>query len=200
MQTTLHHRCLLPACGLLIAAIVVSGCATSMARPAAAPTEEPAPTPLNTSKVPPGFIPVVRYGRYTLVELAPASAQKDLLLQVVDVALPDTRQATVGDALRHVLLRSGYQLCAAGDIAALNALPLPAAHYRLGPVLLRDALLTLAGPAWDLHVDDGARRICFTRVTLPAPEAGEQKPPEPAAAIFAVPGKVETRPLMEARP
>jgi type IV pili sensor histidine kinase/response regulator len=143
----------------------------------------------------PEFTPVVRYGRYTLVELAPASAQQDLLLQVVDVAVPETRTATVGDALRHVLLRSGYQLCSSSDIAALNALPLPASHYRLGPLLLRDALLTLAGPAWDLEVDDGARRICFTRAAQPTtggalPQSGPVSPVD----IARPPLKTEARP------
>jgi type IV pili sensor histidine kinase/response regulator len=110
---------------------------------------------------------VVRYGRYTLVELAPTEAQRNLMLQVVDVAVPDTLDATVGDALRHVLQRSGYQLCSGPQTDALNALPLPAAHYRLGPIVLRDALLTLAGPAWELHADDGARQVCFSQVITP---------------------------------
>jgi type IV pili sensor histidine kinase/response regulator len=58
------------------------------------------------------------------------------------------------------------------------ALPLPAAHYRLGPVLLRDALLTLAGPVWDLQVDDGERKVCFIRSLREAHTPHEPKPPE----------------------
>jgi len=110
---------------------------------------------------------VIRYGRYNLVELAPTAAQRNLMLQVVDVVVPDTLHATVGDALRHVLQRSGYQLCSGPQTDALNALPLPAAHYQLGPIVLRDALLTLAGPARELHTDDGARRVCFSQVLTP---------------------------------
>ncbi|HHW2894027.1 TPA: integrating conjugative element protein pill, pfgi-1, partial [Pseudomonas aeruginosa] len=49
---------------------------------------------------------------------------------------------------------------ASGD---LYSLPLPLAHQRLGPMTLRDALLTLAGPAWALHADDQTRQICFIR-------------------------------------
>jgi len=111
---------------------------------------------------------VVRYGRYTLVELKPTEAQRDLLLQVIDVTLPDTLHATVGDALRHVLQRSGFQLCSGPETDAIDALPLPAAHYRLGPMVLRDALLTLTGPAWNLHADEAARVVCFTPVAMPA--------------------------------
>lgn len=91
------------------------------------------------------------------------------MLQVVDVSIADTLHASVGDALRYILLRSGYQLCGGRETDALQALPLPVAHYRLGPLLLRDALLTLTGPAWDLHVDDGARRVCFTQAASPEP-------------------------------
>jgi type IV pili sensor histidine kinase/response regulator len=48
----------------------------------------------------------------------------------------------------------------------LHGLPLPAAHRQLGPLFLRDALLTLAGPAWDLTVDDVARQLCFVRADV----------------------------------
>ena len=42
-------------------------------------------------------------------------------------------------------------------VIELYALPLPAVHLHLGP-MTRDALLTLAGPAWELHADDRARQ------------------------------------------
>lgn len=194
MQPSSHLHRHQAVCGLLFAAALMSGCATTTPPPKAAPIAKPATVPAEPE---PEFVPVARYGRYTLVELAPASAQQDLLLQVVDVAVPDTRNATVGDALRHVLLRSGYQLCTEGDVTALNALPLPASHYRLGPMLLRDALLTLAGSAWDLKVDDGVRRICFTRAPQPS-SIQNQSPPQSAQKAT---GHVERRPLTtEARP
>lgn len=158
---------------LLLLAALAAGCATS-----------PPPTPVAVEAAAPApeYIPVVRYGRYTLVELAPNAAQQDLLRQVVDVAIPDTLHASVGDALRHVLQRSGYQLCGSPETAALNDLPLPAAHYHLGPLQLRDALLTLAGPARVLQVDHAARRVCFTNpvdappTTPPSGDAGAPPP------------------------
>ena len=150
----------------LIAAALTAGCATSSVAP---PVIEPAPE-TRAQPVPDGWIPIVRYGRYTLVELVPETAQQDLLLQVIDVSMPATLPATVGEALRYVLLRSGYTLCEADpDAAALHHLPLPAAHLRLGPLFLRDALLTLAGPAWELQVDDVTRRVCFTQEPEPLP-------------------------------
>ena len=150
----------------LIAASLIAGCATSSVAPLVIEPEPEA----RAQPVPDGWIPIVRYGRYTLVELVPEAAQQDLLLQVIDVSMPATLPATVGEALRYVLLRSGYTLCEAGsDAAVFHDLPLPAAHLRLGPLLLRDALLILAGPAWELHVDDVGRRVCFTQEPEPLP-------------------------------
>ena len=126
--------------------------------------------------------PVVRYGRYTLVELVPEPAQRDLMRQVVEVVIPPSLDTNVGDALRHVLRRSGYRLCDTADATALYALPLPAAHLHLGPLMLRDALLTLAGPAWDVSVDDGARQVCFRRHATPVPASAN-----PSAAGAALP-------------
>jgi len=64
--------------------------------------------------------------------------------------------------LQYVLQRSGYSLCP--DAAAVKVLftrPLPAAHYRLGPIPLRRALQVLAGPAWQLKTDEVGRSVCF---------------------------------------
>lgn len=186
-----HHperRLLSGFLGLLWAALA-GGCATTTV-----PSAPPAAPVVAVPEPAPEFVPVVRYGRYTLVELAPTAAQQDLLLQVVDVAVADTLHASVGDALRYVLLRSGYQLCAGRETDALQALPLPVAHYRLGPLLLRDALLTLTGPAWDLHVDDGTRRVCFVQAAAdptisPLPDAAETD-----AAVQAFPLPEEAQP------
>lgn len=43
----------------------------------------------------------------------------------------------------------------------LFAHPLAASHYRLGPMSLRTALQLLAGPAWELQVNELDRKICF---------------------------------------
>lgn len=143
-------------------------------------------------------VPVVRRGRYTLVELVPGSAQRDLMRQVVEVSIPSSLDATVGDGLRHVLRRSGYRLCASSDAAALYALPLPAAHLHLGPLMLRDALLTIAGPAWDLSVDDVGRVVCFARQDgTPSRSATPTSQPASAVSPISAPatgGDREVRP------
>ncbi len=161
----------------LLAAVLASGCATTAAPPAPDAIEEASPAPAPEASE---LIPVVRYGRYTLVELAPLAAQRDLLLQTIDVSMPEDARATVGDGLRHVLKRSGYGLCQTAHAAIeLYALPLPAAHLHLGPISLRDALLTLAGPAWELHADDRTRQVCFER---PGGDAAAEPVPEAPAA------------------
>ncbi|MFJ5483747.1 PFGI-1 class ICE element type IV pilus protein PilL2 [Pectobacterium actinidiae] len=178
------------ASSLLVAAALVSGCAT-IAPPTAPPPFEEATSAAEHPA--PEFIPVVRYGRYTLVELAPTAAQRDLLLQVVDLSLPEDARATVGDGLRHALKRSGYQLCQTAHAAIeLYSLPLPAAHLKLGPMTLRDALLTLAGPAWDVEVDDRARQVCFVRPGEP-PAAPATELPADLPAV----GPVRTFPIAD---
>ncbi|MBY4674875.1 PilL N-terminal domain-containing protein [Burkholderia multivorans] len=186
---------------VLAGSLLVSGCAVVPATS----TQAPAQSAVNVSSVPPaeaadelppGFIPVVRQGRYTLVEMVPEPAQRDLMQQVVDIAIPPTFDATVGDALRYVLLRSGYRLCdsaAAATVAALYALPLPAAHLRLGPLSLRDALLTLAGPAWDLSIDETNRQVCFSRHAESVPATGNAAtvPTEPVVS----PAESSTAPI-----
>lgn len=104
----------------------------------------------------------LRYGRYTLVSTAPTTEQQDLLAQIIDVSIPPNLSPSVQDALHYVLLRSGYSLCPdASPVKVLFTRPLPAAHYRLGPIPLRSALQVLAGPAWQLTVDDISRSVCF---------------------------------------
>src|SRR5262249_19206637 len=73
-------------------------------------------------------VPVIRYDRYTLVELIAEPAQRDLMQQIVEITIPPTLDATVGDAMHYVLLRSGYRLCSRVEASALYTLPLPAAH------------------------------------------------------------------------
>ncbi|WP_413790930.1 MULTISPECIES: PilL N-terminal domain-containing protein [unclassified Pseudomonas] len=104
----------------------------------------------------------LRYGRYTLVSTEPTTEQRDLLAQIIDVSIPSSLSPSVQDALLYVLQRSGYSLCP--DTAAVKVLftrPLPAAHYRLGPISLRRALQVLAGPAWQLTTDEVGRSVCF---------------------------------------
>ena len=106
--------------------------------------------------------PELRYGRYTRVSTEPTPEQWDLLAQIIEVTIPSSLSPSVQDALHHVLQRSGYSLCpATPSVQVLFTRPLPAAHYRLGPIPLRRALQVLAGPAWQLTADEVGRSVCF---------------------------------------
>ncbi|MCO8310890.1 PilL N-terminal domain-containing protein [Pseudomonas mandelii] len=104
----------------------------------------------------------LRYGRYTLVSTEPTTEQRDLLAQIIDVNIPSSLSPLVQDALQYVLQRSGYSLCpVSAAVKVLFTRPLPAAHYRLGPIPLRNALQVLAGPVWQLTTDEVSRSVCF---------------------------------------
>ncbi|WP_434701840.1 PilL N-terminal domain-containing protein [Pseudomonas sp. D1-36] len=106
----------------------------------------------------------LRYGRYTLVSTEPTTEQRDLLAQIIDVSIPSHLNSSVQEAMHYVLQRSGYSLCPAAEpVKILFTRPLPAAHYRLGPISLRNALQVLAGPAWQLTTDEVSRSVCFER-------------------------------------
>jgi len=108
----------------------------------------------------------IQTGRYSMLSTAPTKAQAELLEATVTVQLPARIQA-IGEAVRYLLQRSGYRLAAAESTEphtlALFALPLPAVHRQLGPMTLREALETLAGPAFHLVQDPIHRLITFTR-------------------------------------
>ncbi|CAJ5374189.1 putative pilL protein [Burkholderia pseudomallei] len=178
----------LRAIAVAIATTCVAACATS-APPSATPPSIPMAT-REPSSTPP--VPIVRYGRYTLIELAPDDGQRDLMRQIIDLAIPSPANATVGDALHYVLRRSGYRLCdeRANTTTVLYALPLPAAHEHLGPITLRDALQLLAGPRWTLLVNDETREVCF------APQPDDH-PSSPASSASSPDDPV---PLMDAAP
>lgn len=131
---------------------------------------------------------VIRYGRYTFVELVPATPQQDLMQQVIDLTVPAGPDATVGVALRFVLLHSGYTLCEdREETRELEAFPLPAAHVRLGPLLLRDVLELLVGHAWQLEVDEANRKVCFARRQNAPADASSKSPrsraPKPSRGV-----------------
>jgi len=143
----------------LLTLVAVSGCASHVVPDAQVSAEQVEIVPAAEE---PAAIPVIRHGRYALVELEPTAAQRDLLMQVVEVSLPQGIEVTVGDGLRHVLKRSGWRLCeGTAAVAELDVLPLPTAHVHLGPMTLRDALVTLVGAAWELRLDERVRQVCF---------------------------------------
>ena len=110
----------------------------------------------------------VQVGRYSMLSATPTEAQADLLATTIKVQLPK-RIHTIGEAIRYLLQRSGFRLAAseamAPEMRVLFDLPLPAVHRELGPISLRQALETLAGPAFQLVQDPIHRLIAFELCT-----------------------------------
>ena len=120
----------------------------------------------------------IQVGRYSALRAAPTPAQSHLLATLVSVRFP-VSVTTVGEAVQHLLVRSGYRL--SDELAAdparadLFRLPLPAVHRALGPMSLQAALETLAGPAFRLVEDPVHRLLSFERCATPPalPSMGE---------------------------
>jgi type IV pili sensor histidine kinase/response regulator len=130
-------------------------------------------------------VPGAQVGRYSTLEPVAPHHQTHLLETVVQVRFPERRVQTTGEAIRHLLARSGYALAApeASDpaLAALLELPLPAVQRQLGPPTVHAGLETRAGPAYCLGVDLVHRLVSFELVpryrALPNPAR-----PAPATA------------------
>ena len=105
-------------------------------------------------------------GRYSVIAAVPTKAQADLLATTLTIRFPEGIQ-TLGEAVRYLLQRSGYRLAkiesTGPDTVTLFALPLPVVHRSLGPMTLRDALKTLAGPTFNLVQDPVHRLVTFER-------------------------------------
>lgn len=103
-------------------------------------------------------IPVLQTNRYTIVELDDP-LNKYVLDQIINISLPKNVNLTVQGGMNYVLNQSGYSLCDS-DIVLYRSY-LPKVHYKIGPISVQNALLVMAGPAWDLVIDDVEREVCF---------------------------------------
>lgn len=149
----------------LALALAMTGCTTIHTGAMTAPEVQAVSVlPATEPRVKPTPIRDIHQGRYGLVSTRPTVAQRDPLLQIIDVHIAPTLTATVADALHYVLQRSGYTLCATTPaIQTLFSRPLPSVHYQLGPISLSDALEVLAGEAWQLQTDPVLRTVCFAQ-------------------------------------
>ncbi|WJV38610.1 PilL N-terminal domain-containing protein [Raoultella terrigena] len=183
-----------------LAALMLTGCVTQqpLQQRDISPVTPSVTVNRNVQPVSPdayGQVPeVVRYDRYLLVSTDPAAVQRDPLSQVIDIRIPASVKPTVADALRYALRQSGYSLCATGPAnGVLYRQALPAVQYQLGPMRLRTALQVLAGPAWQLEVDDVQRLVCHSL------RDGYQLPATQLPPVMEVPGKAILVPV-SARP
>jgi type IV pili sensor histidine kinase/response regulator len=124
-----------------------------------------------------------RVGRYTTVSARPAESDANPLAVIAQVHFPRGVVVTVGDAVRYVLLRTGYRLVApeALDerVKTVFALPLPDHQRVLGPYRV-DAMLGALVQPFRLVADPAARTVSYA---APAASASASPPaPSPAAS------------------
>ncbi|PHM24317.1 pilus assembly protein PilL [Xenorhabdus budapestensis] len=148
-------------------AVIVTGCTAPVKQLQSQPSKETFPSVTltrNVQSVSPDIYQqtseVVRYGRYLLVSTDPTEAQRDQLSQLIDVHISASQKPTVADAIRYVLRQSGYTLCTEKTNDILYHQLLPSVHAQSGPIRLRTALQVMAGPAWQLEVDEVQRVVC----------------------------------------
>lgn len=103
-------------------------------------------------------------GRYLTIENKPMEAQINLLSQTIQVRF-SPKITTIGDAINYILRFSGYSLisqdCMSDALKITLSKQLPAIDRHFGPMPLRDALITLAGPAFVMVSDPLNRTIDF---------------------------------------
>lgn len=111
-------------------------------------------------------VKVFEGGRYVRVVAVPAQEQIEPLQTIVSVTFPRREIATVGDAARYLLRRTGYAMPAVDtqafpDHAKVARFPLPEVHRRFDGVTIASALEALAGGAYRPVIDDAERTVVF---------------------------------------
>lgn len=108
---------------------------------------------------------MTQLARYSVAVAAPAADAGNPLNVVATVSFPRAQVQTVGEAITHLLARTGYSLVPTAGLSdparQLLAMPLPESHRRLGPYRVADMLRTLLGDSWALSVDHVGRTVAF---------------------------------------
>lgn len=135
-----------------------------------------------------------RVARYSTTNISPTAVARQPLAVIATVNFPRGHIATVGDAIQHLLVRTGYQLDT-GQLspraAAVLSMPLPDAQRRLGPYRVDQMLGVLLGEPWVLSVDNATRSVTYAAPGEPLPPVLPQVVPAPAAAASSI-GRVPT--------
>jgi len=129
----------------------------------------------------------VQVARYTTLASIPSEADAEPLAVVAKVHFPRPAVNTVGDAVRHLLLRTGYQLVNEDRlderVRAVLALRLPDNQRVLGPYRVDAMLGVLLGRPFRLVADPASRTVAYVAVASEAnPVAARGAPAvQPAA-------------------
>jgi conjugative transfer region protein (TIGR03748 family) len=179
---------------LLAGVLVISGCATVKTEAPAstlaalpAPPAPPLPqAPLVSLPTPPAVVLTTtplrqdetQVGRYTTTTTAPDDAEANPLAVVARVHFPRDVVSTVGDAVRYLLVRTGYRLepdaTLDPKVNQLFALRLPDQHRALGPYRVDTMLGVLMGRPFELTTDPSTRTVNY--IVRAAPTATWSSP------------------------
>jgi len=131
-------------------------------------------------------------GRYSTSSAAPPPELAEPLEIVATVTFPRATVRTVGEAVRHMLARTGYRLhgnamTTPPGVNEFLDLPLPESQRQIGPYRVRSILDVLLGSAWQWHSDPLKRVVWFSPSSpdsshAAAPELPVQGLSEPATA------------------
>ena len=127
-------------------------------------------------------------GRYSTQSAEPPPDAAEPLEVVAQLSFPRAIVRTIGDALAHTLMRTGYTLVDPSELAPearhFLALPLPESQREIGPYRVTLLIDVLLGGTWRWHRDPLRRRLWFT--VAPAYAALVQ-PPSALAPLASVP-------------
>ena len=133
----------------------------------------------------------MQVGRYTTTVAASAKVAAQPLDVYVQLNYPRQTVHTVGDAIRHTLLRTGWRLVDTQALepqaARLLTLPLPESQRAVGPYRARTVLEVLTGSSWTWHEDPVQRLVWFTVKSTGQPvQLSDSQVPVRAAEVQAI--------------
>lgn len=121
----------------------------------------------------------MQVGRYTTAGAKSALQASDPLSVYARLSYPRQTVRTVGEALRHTLLRTGWSLvdttALEPEAQALLAMPLPESQRDLGPYQVRTILGVLTGPSWNWGQDPIKRVVWFAPKRANDPRAAARQ-------------------------
>lgn len=142
----------------------------------------------------------MRIARYTTAKAAPVMQASEPMAVMARISFPRQTVRSVGDAVHHTLLRTGWTLdenTLTSDARGVLTLPLPDSHRVLGPYEVRTILQVLLGRSWVWCEDPVRRTVTFTLkdgegATCPTGASFNDSTAAATAVPFAVQDKVVT--------
>jgi len=122
--------------------------------------------------------------RYTTQAQAPEASDMNPLAVIASIRFPRGEVNTVGDAIRYLLLRTGYALAEPARLdPSVNDIlirPLPESHRQLGTYRVNSMLQMLMGEAFELHVDHLHRVVSYRPKTATQSAPAETEKGQPS--------------------